>query len=280
LCRKDKEEWNFAAESPRKFYYFGILTYYLRYDKLNSIQLLLFLVLRALRAFFESEVLFMARQPERGAHGEADMRGDIALRAALHSFIVRAAALLEVLLAGLVLVGLLFSAVPLIKWMPGLLRYGNDVEIRSFLERSLDIVIGIEFIKMLIKHSPGSSLEVLMYAIARHMVVGHESAMENLLSVCSIAVIFLVRKFWFVPSFGAHLPGGKPAPDLCGQGEADKRGENDAQDKGIAQDERGGFWLNIGNILRVEPLPDDEADDEDEEDTDDNDGDNDGERGE
>ena len=33
------------------------------------------------------------------------------------------------------------------------------------------IVIGIEFIKMLAKHSPGSSLEVLLYAIASHMVV-------------------------------------------------------------------------------------------------------------
>ena len=34
----------------------------------------------------------------------------------------------------------------------------------------MDIVIGIEFIKMLAKHSPGSSLEVLLYAIARHLV--------------------------------------------------------------------------------------------------------------
>ncbi len=43
----------------------------------------------------------------------------------------------------------------LIRWMPGLLIDGNEVEIRTFLERSLDIVIGIEFIKMLAKHSPG-----------------------------------------------------------------------------------------------------------------------------
>ena len=89
----------------------------------------------------------------------------------------------EILLSGLVLIGLLLSAVPLIKWMPGLLFDGNEVEIRIFLERSLDIVIGIEFIKMLAKHSPGSSLEVLLYAIARHLVVGHDSAVENLLSV-------------------------------------------------------------------------------------------------
>ena len=98
--------------------------------------------------------------------------------------------------------------------MPGLLFDGNEAEIRTFLERSLDIVIGIEFIKMLAKHSPGSSLEVLLYAIARHLVVGHDSAVENLLSVGAIALIFIVRKFFFVSSFGAHLPDGHPAPDL------------------------------------------------------------------
>ena len=93
-------------------------------------------------------------------------------RTQLRNRIIQASSLLEILLSGLVLIGLLFSAVPLVKWMPGLLFYGNEVEIRSFLERSLDIVIGIEFIKMLAKHSPGSSLEVLLYAIARHLVVG------------------------------------------------------------------------------------------------------------
>ena len=135
-------------------------------------------------------------------------------RTSLRNRIIQASSLLEILLSGLVLIGLLFSAVPLIKWMPGLLFDGNEVEIRTFLERSLDIVIGIEFIKMLAKHSPGSSLEVLLYAIARHLVVGHDSALENLLSVGAIALIFIVRKFFFVPAFGAHLPDGHPAPDL------------------------------------------------------------------
>ena len=135
-------------------------------------------------------------------------------RAKLRNFIIQSSTLLEISLSGLVLIGLLISIVPLIQWMPGLFIDGNDVEIRTFLERALDIVIGIEFIKMLAKHSPGSSLEVLLYAIARHMVVGHESALENLLSVGAIALIFIVRKFFFVPAFGAHLPDGHPAPDL------------------------------------------------------------------
>ena len=134
-------------------------------------------------------------------------------RAELRNFIIQSSTLLEISLSGLVLIGLLISIVPLIQWMPGLFIDGNDVEIRTFLERALDIVIGIEFIKMLAKHSPGSSLEVLLYAIARHMVIGHESAFENLLSVAAIALIFVVRKFFFVPAFGAHLPDGHPAPD-------------------------------------------------------------------
>ena len=135
-------------------------------------------------------------------------------RAELRNFIIQSSTLLEISLSGLVLIGLLISIVPLIQWMPGLFIDGNDVEIRTFLERALDIVIGIEFIKMLAKHSPGSSLEVLLYAIARHMVIGHESAFENLLSVAAIALIFVVRKFFFVPAFGAHLPDGHPAPAL------------------------------------------------------------------
>ena len=114
-------------------------------------------------------------------------------RAELRNRIISTATLLEILLSGLVLIGLLLSMVPLLQWMPGLLFDGNDAEVSIFLQRALDIVIGIEFIKMLAKHSPGSSLEVLLYAIA---------------------LIFIVRKFFFVPAFGAHLPDGHPAPDL------------------------------------------------------------------
>lgn len=148
-------------------------------------------------------------------------------RTALRNYIIQASTLLEITLSGLVLIGLLFSIVPLLKWMPGLLFDGNDVEVSIFLQRALDIVIGIEFIKMLAKHSPGSALEVLLYAIARHMIVGHESAVENFISVASIALIFFVRKFLFVPAFGATMPGGRKAPDIEKMEKQDTAGESE-----------------------------------------------------
>ena len=163
--------------------------------------------------------------------------------------IAEAAGILEVVLSGIVLAALLMSIVPLVELMPGLLTDADSLEIRTFLERALDIVIGIEFIKMLAKHSPGSVLEVLLYAIARHMVVGHESALDNLISVGAIALIFVVRKFFFVPAFGAHLPDGKPAPDLTPQPKA-----------GIPAEE---FRTRLRQRIHAEALAD-EDDDEDE----------------
>ena len=128
-------------------------------------------------------------------------------RTSLRNRIIQASSLLEVLLSGLVLIGLLLSVVPLIRWMPGLLFDGNEAEIRTFLERSLDIVIGIEFIKMLAKHSPGSSLEVLLYAIARHLVVGHDCADLH------CAQVLLCPGLWRTPAGRSSCAGSYPRPE-------------------------------------------------------------------
>ena len=56
-------------------------------------------------------------------------------RAELRNRIISTATLLEILLSGLVLIGLLLSMVPLLQWMPGLLFDGNDAEVSIFLQR-------------------------------------------------------------------------------------------------------------------------------------------------
>ena len=136
--------------------------------------------------------------------------------------IAEAAGILEVALSAIVLIALLMSVIPLLKLMPGLLTDADSMEVHTFLKRALDIVIGIEFIKMLAKHSPGSVLEVLLYAIARHMIVGHEDAVQNLVSVGAIALIFIIRKYFFVPSFGHKLPGGQLVADITEQTEKEE----------------------------------------------------------
>lgn len=83
-------------------------------------------------------------------------------------------------------------------WEPFLDFYANRTDIKAFQEflaRILDIVIGIEFFKMLCKPGTGTVLEVSMFCIARHMIVHDTSAVENLLTIIGIAIILLVKKF-------------------------------------------------------------------------------------
>lgn len=59
------------------------------------------------------------------------------------------------------------------------------------------IVIGLEFVRMLIEHSHAAVLEVMLFAIARQMIVAHTSMTENLLAVVAIAGIFVIRKYFY-----------------------------------------------------------------------------------
>ena len=65
----------------------------------------------------------------------------------------------------------------------------------EFLGNALTLLIGVEFVKMLAKHTAENLLEVLMVAIARQMVVEHLNMVETLIGVVAIAVIFAIRKY-------------------------------------------------------------------------------------
>lgn len=73
--------------------------------------------------------------------------------------------------------------------------------VNDFLSGALALIVGIEFVKMLIKHTPGAVIEVLLFAIARQMIVSHNSALDTLLGAVAVACIFAVRKFLYVHSF-------------------------------------------------------------------------------
>ena len=71
----------------------------------------------------------------------------------------------------------------------------------GFLGHALALVIGLEFIKMLIKHTPGAAIEVLLYAIGRQIIVYHTTTLETLIGILAVAGIFAIRKFLFVRTF-------------------------------------------------------------------------------
>ena len=73
----------------------------------------------------------------------------------------------ELTVALIVMIGFIINVIPFLKDMPSLLDNSNDYTFHVFLEHAFNLVIGIEFIRMLIRHTPGAALEVLLFTIAR-----------------------------------------------------------------------------------------------------------------
>lgn len=74
---------------------------------------------------------------------------------------------------------------------------GEDV-FSYIIENAMSLVVGVELIKMLCKHTPGTVVEVLMFAIARQMIAAHASTMDTLIGVICIAILFATRKYLFI----------------------------------------------------------------------------------
>lgn len=68
-------------------------------------------------------------------------------------------------------------------------------DLNHFLHNILTIVIGLEFVRMLIDTTPANILEVLTLAITRHVILEHNDYWSNLACVVCIAILFAVRRY-------------------------------------------------------------------------------------
>ena len=73
------------------------------------------------------------------------------------------------------------------------LSYFADVH--NMLHNLLTIVVGLEFVRMLIDTTPANILEVLTVAITRHVVLSHDDPWSNMACIACIAGLFAIRRF-------------------------------------------------------------------------------------
>ena len=68
-------------------------------------------------------------------------------------------------------------------------------DVNHMLHNLLTIVVGLEFVRMLIDTTPANILEVLTVAITRHVVLSHDDPWSNLACIACIAGLFGIRRF-------------------------------------------------------------------------------------
>ena len=68
-------------------------------------------------------------------------------------------------------------------------------DLNTFLHNILTIVVGLEFVRMLIDMTPGNTLEVLIMATARHIIMNHDDPITLMIGILCIAGLFATRRF-------------------------------------------------------------------------------------
>ena len=102
----------------------------------------------------------------------------------------------EIALSAIMLVVIIVLIIPMIyNFISIPLLSIKASQFTEFLGNILTLIIGVEFLKMLAKHTAENLLEVLMFAIARQMIVEHLNMIDTLIGIISIAIIFFIRKY-------------------------------------------------------------------------------------
>lgn len=103
--------------------------------------------------------------------------------------------LLELVIAVIVSIAIIGSIFSLLPGLTELLHSGHAVAgFSEYLEELFVCVIGIEFLKMLCHPNSDNVLETLIFLVARHMIINSSSPKENLVSVCTIVLLVMIRR--------------------------------------------------------------------------------------
>jgi uncharacterized membrane protein (DUF373 family) len=110
-------------------------------------------------------------------------------------------------LVGIATVAALISILPDVF---GIIGSGmNEGGLTEILEEVFTVVIAVEFLKMLLKPTSLTVIEVLIFLIARHMILQQTTPLQDLLSVIGICLLLAAKliighykKYQTLPGFG------------------------------------------------------------------------------
>ncbi len=106
---------------------------------------------------------------------------------------------LEMAVAVIVLVGIVLTIFSLLSDFEIFHAMLDDItEFKPFLEDIFVIVIGIEFLQMLCRPNSDNVMEVLIFLVARHMIIGDTTPMEDFISVISVGLLCVLRRYLHV----------------------------------------------------------------------------------
>lgn len=112
-------------------------------------------------------------------------------------FIKRFATILEFFISIMLSIGILLLCLRMAFSLTNIPHLDVWPNYNDLLDTCFNLIIGVELIRMMYHHTPDTVFEVLLFAIARHIIIDNSSIWSSLVGVCAIAVLFATRKYLF-----------------------------------------------------------------------------------
>lgn len=118
----------------------------------------------------------------------------------LRNRVSKSASYFEILMSLFILAGILIYSASLINDLViGIINDARGTftfDFHAFIGQIMQLIIGVEFVKMLSKHTPESTIEVLLFVVARKIIVDEPEFLDMAVGIISIGLLFLVRKYF------------------------------------------------------------------------------------
>lgn len=141
------------------------------------------------------------------------------IRKRLQDVMFETSYIFELLISVIVGIGILAFGFRMIIDMLDMSIFDNGVNgLMNILEDAITLAIGAELIKMLCKHTPETIIEVLAFALAKQLIVGHSEPWMNLITVLAIAILFAIRRFLLIRHDMVETPDGLVDKEIVEEG--------------------------------------------------------------
>lgn len=114
-----------------------------------------------------------------------------------YAFIEQAIRVLEIVLAMLLILGVVGAGVMMVASLYGMLSVASSHNFQQFLDQGLLYLIGLEVAMMLIKHDPHLVVDILIFAIARKMIMTMTHGVDFFFGALAILILYLAKWYGF-----------------------------------------------------------------------------------
>jgi len=103
---------------------------------------------------------------------------------------------LEYALAAVVIVAIIITFLSSVHKIT-LADWSNTDTFYDIMRRSLALILGLEFVRMLISHKLNVVLELLAFVVARKLLLPGITALDIVLSIIAFVILMMARHFMF-----------------------------------------------------------------------------------